>query len=318
MYVCDLIDSDEKKTKMPRTFILNDESVINSFGFMVLNSGIDFTRFNSNPVMLDNHDPDKIIGRWENVRVEGTQLKADAIFDEEDDDAKKVMGKVDRGFLKGASMGIHPIAGELKAVPGGDAVPVLTKSELFEGSTTSVPSNSLALYSAKGELLSAENIKLSIDKFTKPNQNMDKITLSAKIAGILKTATEVTTEVLSAAIETLSTSKEKAENDLNNFLKERATTLVDGAISEGRLTAEKKDSFITLAISDFKQASEIIQSMPTKTTLSDKVRNPNGGDNRDGWDYMKWAKEDPKGLQKLSVEQPEAFKALKEAFKPKN
>jgi phage head maturation protease len=314
---------------MAKTFILNDESVINSYGFRVLNAGINFDRFKENPVMLYNHEDDQVIGRWENWRVEGSQLKADAVFDSEDDEVKKIEGKVDRGFLKGASLGIHIESAEFMSMPGMDAVPAVTKSSVFEASVVGVPSNSLTLYSAKKERLSAEQVQLSIEKIIPKNpkpETMDKITLSAKVAGILKTATEVTAEVLNNAIETLhaslesaTTEKKKAVDDLNVFLKARATALVEGAITEGRLTADKKETFLKMAETDFKQASDMIEMLPAKKTFSSQMKTgAPAGESREGWDYIKWAKEDPKGLAAMQAEKPEDFAALKASYKPKH
>ena len=63
---------------MPKkTFILHDETV-NTQGFRMLTSGADLSVFKNNPVMLLNHDDwDLPIGRWENIRVEGTQILAE-------------------------------------------------------------------------------------------------------------------------------------------------------------------------------------------------------------------------------------------------
>lgn len=84
------------------TFLVSDES-LNSHGFKVLTAGINTTNFEKNPVMLYMHDRShSVIGRWENLRKEGNKLYADAIFDEEDPEAVKIAGKVERGFIKAA------------------------------------------------------------------------------------------------------------------------------------------------------------------------------------------------------------------------
>ena len=75
----------------------------------MLTSGADLSVFENNPVMLLNHDDWELpIGRWENIRIEGTLILADAVFDEDDERAADVMGKVDRGFLRAASIGAWP------------------------------------------------------------------------------------------------------------------------------------------------------------------------------------------------------------------
>ena len=85
-----------------QTFVLNDETVLTSHGFVVSNAGAKLERFKENPVMLDSHDDRCVIGKWNNLTISGTQLKADSEFDTEDPEAMKISGKVDRGYIKGA------------------------------------------------------------------------------------------------------------------------------------------------------------------------------------------------------------------------
>lgn len=324
------------KNSMPKSFVLNDESAVNSYGFVVLNAGIDTKRFLANPVMLHEHRPELLNGRWENLRTDGTRLMADPVFDIEDPDAKKIEGKVERGFLKGASVWIRPIEAELRAMPDGELIPFVTKSELMEASTTSVPSNSLALRLSADKLLTAKDeIKLAIDQITinKPS-TMEKIILSADAAKALAVNTELSPADLNAAVlklaadkktaddkvQELTQQKEAAESKLSAQVDAQATALVETAITEGRLTADKKETFLKMAKTDFAQAKAVIEAIPPKATLSGQMKpaGTTGGEDRSAWDYMKWAKEDPKGLAKLSAEKPEEFAALKAAYKPKH
>jgi hypothetical protein len=325
---------------MARPFVFNDESIVNDRGFILLNAGIDLARFKANPVMLRQHDPEHVVGRWDNIRIEGTKLLADPVFDEEDDDAKKLKGQVDREFVKGASPWIVPLEAELREVPTLGYLAVVTKSELMEGSIVSIPSNalSLRLSSRDGKILeSNDEIKLAIESITINKQSpetMEKVILTPEALAALAVTATPDGAALSAAIvklaadkttaETanvqLAADKKTAEDALKAHLSAQAKALVDGAIAEGRLTAEKKDSFMKLAESDLKQAQELISSIPPKTTLSSQVKpaGSSAGEDRSGWDYMRWAKEDPKGLTKLAAEKPEEFNALKEAYKPKH
>ena len=95
--------------KKDRSFVVSDESK-NSYGLRIITAGMQNERFLNNPVMLDLHDRSKVLGRWENLRVEGKVILADDVWDEEDPDALKIKGKVDRGFIKGCSIGIEPIS----------------------------------------------------------------------------------------------------------------------------------------------------------------------------------------------------------------
>ena len=173
---------------MAVTFILNDETKVNSYGFRTLNKGIDLSRFKKNPVCFDAHwsSNQRVIGKWEIVRVDGVYLKADLIFDMEDENAKMIAGKVERGFINGASMGINPDRSSFDMDAAGAYV--LQKCELMEASVVALPSNSNAvkLYADSGQPLTDETINLSLQEWLKPqasnNQNpntgMNEIKLS--------------------------------------------------------------------------------------------------------------------------------------------
>ena len=92
----------------PYTFCIHDESV-NTYGFRMLTSGANLEEFKKNPVVLYNHnDRHAPIGRGENIRVEGGRILVDVVFDEEDEKGRMIAGKVDRGFLRMASIGAWP------------------------------------------------------------------------------------------------------------------------------------------------------------------------------------------------------------------
>ena len=147
-------------------FCLNDDSVLTAHGFFVLNSGGKFDRFRENPVMLNAHEECEVIGRWNNLAISGSKLQAETEFDTDDPDAMKISGKVDRGFIKGASMGIIIQDAEMRDLPGLGYQVFITDWELLEASPVGVPSNksALRLYASDGKtVLKAREIKLSID-----------------------------------------------------------------------------------------------------------------------------------------------------------
>lgn len=311
---------------MEKPFVFNDEKRLNSYGFVVLNSGGYFDRFNDNPVMLYDHNTDKLIGRWEGLKVEGAKLTATPVFDDDDADAKLVKGKVERGFMRGCSMGIRIMNAAMRDLDG-KQVPTVTEWELMEASLTAIPSNglSLRLYSDKGELIeTGKEVQLSIDQFINKFKQMDttKFSISKDAATVLSLGSHELTDgqELSAAIMALSARAEKAETELQTFLTARAENLVDTAIKQGRLKADKKESFVKLAKSDFKQAEDLIGAMPAKNTFSEKVKEFNGAGgtpDRESWNYLKWAKEDPAGLAKMKGEDPERFETLRALYSSK-
>ncbi len=75
-------------------FTVSDET-LNSYGSVVLTSGINIARFQRNPIMLHMHDRDKgVIGRWENITKEGDKLTAEAVFDDTTELGAKVKHQV--------------------------------------------------------------------------------------------------------------------------------------------------------------------------------------------------------------------------------
>ena len=148
---------------------------------------------------------------------------------------------------------------------------------------------------------------------------MDKIILTAEAytALGLKSA-EADGKAISAAIMELKARTEKAEKELEGQRKAQAEALVDLAVKDGRITADKKEQFVKLALTDFEMAKTTLEAIPAKETLSDKVK-PSGKaaatKDRMDWSYLKWAKEDPEGLKRLKETDPEAFEELKRRIK---
>ena len=298
-------------------YILNDESVVNSHGFVLLNAAGRFERFNANPVMLFNHEADKLIGQMTGLRVEGTKLIGTPSFDEEDTLAAKCKRQGEKGFLKGCSPGIIMHAVELRTTPDGDERITVTDWTLCEVSLVSVPSNqnALKLYNVRGEAIPNDQVKLSIESLLNNNtgEEMDKIILTAEAyAALGLKSSEADGKALSAAIMELKARAEKAEKQVEDACKEKASELVELAVKDGRITADKKEQFVKLALADFAMAKETLEAIPAKESLSAKiVHKATATKDRSEWTYLKWAKEDPEGLKRLKETDPEAFAELK-------
>ena len=303
-------------------YVLNDESVVNSHGFVLLNAAGRFERYNANPVMLFNHESSNLIGLMNGLRVEGTKLIGKAEYDEEDTLGAKCKRQAKKGILKGCSPGIIMYAVELRTTPDGEERVTVTDWELCEVSLVSVPSNrnALRLYNQQGEIIPDDRVKLSVEALLnthKPKkEEMDKIILTAEayIALGLK-SNEADGKTISAAIMELQARAEKAEGELDKQRKQQAEDLVALAIKEGRITADKKETFVKLALSDYETAKGTLEAIPTREKLSGTVTHSSGkpgvnGERKD-WSYLKWAKEDPEGLKRLKTEDPDAFEELK-------
>lgn len=288
----------------PEYFIFNDENVKNSYGFYINTLGIKMDRFTDNPVMLNNHinSNENVIGNWSDSLKENGLLKLKPHFDEETNLGKDVAGKVDRGYLKGCSMGIIPNWDSVQKV--GDRL-IMMECELAEGSIIPVPSNkgAIAIYSVDGELMKEEDVKslcLSVtQKLTGIPENLNsktdmKIILSmaclmalgykeqptdgheladveAKLLGLSKQVTD-----LKAKNEGLELAAETAKEAQEAAVKLAATQKVDLAITQGKIPADKKEAFVQLGITSPEVLQTTLDSIPAKKDFTAGITVPGG------------------------------------------
>lgn len=104
--------------------------------------------FESNPVLLADHDHTRQIGHWEGVKVTDDALVGDAIFAEGSEKAEEYWRLHRDGHRKGFSVGFINHAWEMRDVTvGGEKkrVRTYTEVELVECSSVAVPANPDAL-----------------------------------------------------------------------------------------------------------------------------------------------------------------------------
>lgn len=119
--------------------------------------------------------------------------------------------------------------------------------------------------------------------------------------------------------------KAKTADDLKAQLEkiqhENAEALVNQAVKDGKITAKEKEEWLDDAKANYALTAKAIARMGGKpginNLLSRDPKNPQQEDNdheimngREKWDFDKWQSEDPKGLQTLQEEAPEAFTKL--------
>lgn len=280
----------------PITFILHDDSV-NTYRFRMLTSGANLEEFRRNPVMFLHHnDYDLPIGRWENIRVEGSQILADAVFDECDDQAMKVKGKVDRGFIRMASIGAW--APEEKTedpammLPG-QTGPTVTKWTVREASIVAIGANhnALRMYNrSTGELIDLSDtdavLRLMDDLSIKKNDNMSTLKTILNLQDNASDADIETAvqnlqqenESLKQTNATLEDENKRLKDEANNAEAQRqqaqkteAVQLVDAAVRDGRLDASGKDAFIALFDADFERAKATLNAIPKVKSVVSQI-----------------------------------------------
>lgn len=301
-----------KKTQMS-TFIVSDET-INSYGFIVKTDGIDLSAFIRNPVMLFDHDSSKLIGTWKNIRKENNQLLADPDFDIDDPEAVKLAQKVEKGILKGASVGLIALEFDRHDV-GDKSIVVLTKSKLKEISLTALPSNqnALRLYDADGVLLSAEDIKLSLNRKFNLNIEIMKqplITILGLQADVSDTQIIDAVKNMQNELQQLRAKVEDYENKEKTRLSAEIKSMIDLAIQQGKIKEEQRVELQNIAEKDFDSAKKFIEKLSITKPTQHINQSMGNISEREKWTFNDWRKKDPKGLLELKAKDPEKYEEI--------
>lgn len=118
---------------------------IDRYGTVIVPSGIDYSAFMNNPVVLAQHESEKWpIGRCLGFAMNGENLEATMQVECITEEGRTLNKLIDAGFVRAVSVGIIPIETEEQTIEG-QRVTVYTKSELVEFSVVSVPANRTAL-----------------------------------------------------------------------------------------------------------------------------------------------------------------------------
>ena len=317
--------------------VIISTSGLNCYGGRVLTSGIDLTQFQKNPLLLWMHrrsfDRDAMpIGRIDNLRTDGDRLIGTPVFDQNDEFAKKIESKWENGFLRMASAGIEII--ETSDAPEhllqGQTRRTITRCRLEEVSIVDMggKDEALQMYDRSGKVLKLaageDNDALPLlapekkddpsgtapdgkdnNQTNKSTQSMNKEIL--QLLGLSETATE------QEAVGALRLLKEKADK-VETLQLASITAVVDGAIAEKRITADKKEHFVNIG----KAAG--IDSLRTTLSLMQPVRKPtevihqtDAPRDDEPKTYAKLSDVPADQLEKLREERPQDYERLYKA-----
>lgn len=278
---------------MKKSFVLHDET-INTYGFRMLTSGADLTEFRKNPIMLLNHNDWSLpIGRWENIRIENGKILADPVFDMKDPQGIEVAGKVERDFVRMASIGAWPpeevSEDQFLKLPG-QTLPTVTRWKVREASIVTIGANhnSLAFYDADGntiDLTDAGTVIKLVDSNIIQNMKFLK--------QILQLADSATEAEVHAAMRTIVSDRDrlKTENvtlagridELNTSAKAKqkaeSVELVDAAVKDGRMNATAKEGMLKLFNLDFAAAKIALEAIPARQSITGRIETGAAGDN---------------------------------------
>lgn len=240
---------------MGKRIVISDESV-NCYGTWISTAGMDISQYEKNPVLLWMHWRGVIIGCIKDIKKEGDRVTGEPWFDEVREESKQAKAQWEKGTLRMASAGVDII--EVSEAPEyvkpGQYRATITKSKLTEVSMVDIGGNDNALplmLNIQGKELKlaageeSEYLPLLINNTQKSDEQMDFKAIALKL-GLPETATE--NEILST-VEVLlgyKTANEQLRKDKEQMQLAGITAVVDSAISERRIMAEKKNHFVEL------------------------------------------------------------------------
>lgn len=310
-----------------KRFTVSTEDV-NTYGFVVLTSGIDLSVAEKNcPAFYDHNYWQGTIGHWEDFKIEGTNLTALFVSEGITDFEKEIIKKIEAGDVKGASGGFDDKewSSDVSQMKTGQTKPTLSKSSLFEISVTPLPGNQSAISLKKDNepiRLSAANVKNIIPQI---KQEPDMKAIAVKL-GLADTATE--SEIIKA-IDNVLLTRDGNDAVVKEILEKE---------SEG-LDKEQKEIFVTLSKSNVKQAIAYAQSFKadgggedakaesgkqeSKTKLqkdvkvSDLIKLKKGEgaaseEGKDSFDYL--SKHNSVELKRIRTEEPEKYAQLSREY----
>jgi len=169
--------------------------------------------------------------------------------------------------------------------------------------------------------------------YTKDQTNCQTQNANMQLHQMLATALSQDPQHVEAAtlvnkVQDLIKEKQGLEEKVNNLEKEKKEQeeqqieqLLEGAVNDGKITADAKGTYRPLAQADLENTRKIINNLPSKQSINDKIdrstSGKGGGDERADWTLDDWRKNDPEKLKKMKEEEPEAFNNLVQQRKSK-
>lgn len=287
------------------TFVLSDESV-NSHGTWVKTSGINLERFKKNPVMLWSHDSAfPPIGKWENIRVEGDKLLADAVFDEGDALAQAFKRKVESGLLKACSIGFYAkkFSSDVADIKPGQRYETIVEAELIECSLCSIGSNGNAMV-----LMNAEGERLEMNERGFVALGMKLIVNNNNIKNMSEELTQLKADLQAKEDELmkLRAFKQAQEQAEKERLEEARKELIENAINERKINATMKQVWLKLAEDNFEATKLALEAMPSIDSI-----HPKNPESKSAFEGKSWKELYKQGkLEEYKAMDFEGFKAL--------
>lgn len=303
-----------------RVRISNDS--LNSYGTRVLTAGMNVEQYCRNPVLLYMHERGNVIGYVKDLKVEDDEVTGELVFDEATELSRRCKRQFEFGSLKMVSAGLDIIemSEDSKYLVAGQTSPTITKSKLFEVSVVDIGANDDALVLKKdgkritlgrdGECPLPE---LTSNKPLKQEHQMESKAIALQL-GLPETATDAEIAEKLGELKAAKEANAKLQQEKDALTLASITSLVEKAIGEKRITADKKDEFISLGKEiGMEKLTSVFSAMSPQVKLSTVLGQHGTAKTDVPVTYKKLSEVPGDKLLELREQQPDEYKRLYKA-----
>lgn len=303
-----------------RVRISNDS--LNSYGTRVLTAGMNVEQYCRNPVLLYMHERGNVIGYVKDVKVENDEVTGELVFDEATELSRRCKRQFEFGSLKMVSAGLDIIelSEDSKYLVAGQTSPTITKSKLFEVSVVDIGANDDALVLKKdgkritlgrdGECPLPE---LTSNKPLKQEHQMESKAIALQL-GLPETATDAEIAEKLGELKLAKEENAKLQKEKDALTLASITSLVEKAIGEKRIGADKKDEFVSLGKEiGAEKLSSVFAAMSPQVKLSTVLGQHGTAKTDVPVTYKKLSEVPGDKLAEMREQQPDEYKRLYKA-----
>lgn len=302
-----------------RVRISNDS--LNSYGTRVLTAGMNVEQYCRNPVLLYMHERGNVIGYVKDLKVENDEVTGELVFDEATELSKRCKKQFEFGSLKMVSAGLDIIelSEDSAYLVAGQTSPTVTKSKLFEVSVVDIGANDDALVLKKD----GKRITLGRDgecplpelsnNPQKSKSEMEQKAIALQL-GLPETATDAEIAEKLGELKAAKEENAKLQKEKDALTLASITSLVEKAIGEKRITADKKDEFINLGKEiGVEKLTSVFSAMSPQVKLSTVLGQHGTAKTDVPVTYKKLSEVPGDKLLEMREQQPDEYKRLYKA-----
>ncbi len=312
-------ETQKAECKMSKRVRISNDS-LNSYGTRVLTAGMNVEQYCRNPVLLYMHERGNVIGYVKDLKVENDEVTGELVFDEATELSKRCKKQFEFGSLKMVSAGLDIIemSEDSAYLVAGQTSPTITKSKLFEVSVVDIGANDDALVLKKD----GRRITLGRDgecplpelsnNHQKTKSEMEQKAIALQL-GLPETATDAEIAERLGELKAAKDENAKLRKEKDALTLASITSLVEKAIGEKRVTADKKDEFINLGKEiGVEKLTSVFSAMSPQVKLS-TVLGQHGTAKTETATYKKLSEVPGDKLVEMREQQPDEYKRLYKA-----